>query len=132
MRLQAVRLWSCEAERFSGCETDRLWVCIVRLRCVKLWGWEVVRLWDYETMRLWYDTIEAMRLWYWGYEALNLEGGGLRFLLFHLLPSPPLRTQITLDNLAWSAIGRDLTSHREKGVEVKGKMFMSRERTSVK
>ena len=42
------------------------------------------------------------------------------------------KSQITLYNLAWSAIGRDLTSQREKWVEVKGKMFMSRERTSVK
>ena len=140
MRLQPVRLWSCEAERFSGCETDRLWFCIVRLWCVKLWGWEVVTLWDYETMRLWdcetmiwdyetmiWYTIEAMRLWTFR------EGGGVAFSLIPSFTFPSFKnSQITLDNLAWSAIGRDLTSQREKGVKVKGKMFMKRERTSVK
>ena len=43
-----------------------------------------------------------LRLW-----ALNLKGGG--GFAFSLIPSFNY-LQITLDNLAWSAIGRDLTS----------------------
>ena len=149
-----MRLWGCEAVRMWGCEA-------ANCEAVKLWGWEVfrlwdwqavilhceavmceavrlggcqaVRLWDYETVRLWYET---MRLWYdilsrlWGFEPL---GRGVAFSLIPSFTFPSFKnSQITLDNLAWSAIGRDLTSQREKGVKVKGKMFMRRERTSVK
>ena len=105
-------VWSCEVGRLSGCETMRLWDC-------------ETMIWDYETM-IWY-TIEAMRLWTFR------EGGGVAFSLIPSFTFPSFKNcQITLDNLAWSAIGRDLTSQREKGVKVKGKMFMRRERTSVK
>ena len=103
-------VWSCEVGRLSGCETMRLWDC-------------ETMIWDYETV-IWY-TIEAMRLWTFG--------GGVAFSLIPSFTFPSFKnSQITLDNLAWSAIGRDLTSQREKGVKVKGKMFMRRERTSVK
>ena len=130
MRLQAVRLWSCAAERFSGCDFA-LWGCDVwRCEVGRLSGCETMRLWDCETMiwdyetMIWY-TIEAMGLWTFR--------GGVAFSLIRSFTFPSFKnSQITLDNLAWSAIGRDLTSQREKGVKVKGKMFMRGDRTSVK
>ena len=64
-----------------------------------------------------------------GFESL----GGVAFSLIPSFTFPSFKnSQITLDNLAWSAIRRDLTSKRERGVEVKGKIYMSRERTGVK
>ena len=133
---------TCEAVKLWGWEVFRLWDWqAVILHCeavmceaVRLGGCHAVRLWDYETVRLWYET---MRLWYdilsrlWGFEPLGR--GGVAFSLIPSFTFPSFKnSQITLDNLAWSAIGRDLTSQREKGVKVKGKMFMKRERTSVK
>ena len=99
---KCVRLWSCEAEWFSGFETDRLWVCIVRLWCcVRLRGCQAVRLWDCETMIWDYDMMLL------GFESL----GGVAFSLIPSFTFPSFKnSQITLDNLAWSAIRRDLTS----------------------
>ena len=142
VRVRGSEAPSCEAMKLWGWQVFRLWVCILGCDVVwsyevwRLWGGEVVRLWDYETMRLWdYD----MRLWdymillrLWGFESLVGRGG----VAFSLIPSftfPSFKnSQITLDNIARSEIGRDLTSYRERGVEVKGKMFMSRKRTGVK
>ena len=108
---EVVGLWSCEPERFSGCEFA-LWGCDVWSSEVRrLWGWEAVgcetmRLWDYD-MRPWdYDMI-LLRLW--GFESLR--GGGGSFSLIPSFTFPSFKnSQITLDNLAQSAIGRDLTS----------------------
>ena len=140
------RMWGCEAVGLRGCKDVRLWGCklwgceVVRLRgfqavilhceavmCedVRLGGCQAVRLWC-EAMRLWYDILSRL----WGFEPL---GGGVAFSLIPSFTFPSFKnSQITLDNLTRSAIGRDLTSQREKGVKVKGKMFMRRERTSVK
>ena len=141
VRLWGCKLWGCEVVRLRGFQAVRLTGCDFALWGCDVWSCEVgrlsrcetMRLWDYETVRLWYET---MRLWYdilsrlWGFEPL---GRGVAFSLIPSFTFPSFKnSQITLDNLAWSAIGRDLTSQREKGVKVKGKMFMKRERTSVK
>ena len=133
-RCEAVKLWGWEVFRLWDWQAVILHCEAVMCEAVRLGGCQAVRLWDYETVRLWYET---MRLWYdilsrlWGFEPLG--GGGVAFSLIPSFTFPSFKnSQITLDNLAWSAIGRDLTSQREKGVKVKGKMFMRRERTSVK
>ena len=116
---EAVRVWGCEAVKLWGWEVFRLWdrqavslhckavmLCeAVRLggcEAERLSGCETMRLWDYG-MRLWYDTTEAMRLW--------IFRGGVAFSLIPSFTFTSFKnSQITLDNLAWSAIRRDLTS----------------------
>ena len=123
------RMWGCEA--VQGCETVSVWGC----EAVKLWGWVVFRLWDWqavslhceivmlceavrlggceaerlwscETMRLWdYD----MRLWYDAIRLWIFSGGCVFSYSIFYFPSFK-NSQITLDNLAWSAVRRDLTS----------------------
>ena len=136
VRLWGCKLWGCEVVRLRGFKAVRLTGCDFALWSCDVWSCEVGRLSGCETVRLWYET---MRLWYdilsrlWGFEPLGGRGGGVAFSLIPSFTFPSFKnSQITLDNLAWSAIGRDLTSQREKGVKVKGKMFIRRERTSVK